>query len=91
MQYGGMGKMQMHEFSPYERILDTVRQLSPSEQLALVSDIVTGLRESVPDADELAEASLLAKSPTFQRLIENGLAQIAAGKARPIEALFSEL
>ena len=83
--------MQMQEFSPYERVLDTVRQLSPSEQLALVSDIVTGLRESVPDADELAEASLLAKSPAFQRLIEDGLAQISDGEVRPIEALFREL
>ena len=83
--------MQMQEFSPYERVLDTVRRLSPSEQLALVSDIVTGLRESVHDEDELAEASELAKSPTFQRLIEHGLAQISDGESRPMEALFSEL
>ena len=83
--------MQTQEFSPYERVLDSIRQLNPREQLALASDIVSGLREFVNEVDELAEAARLSKMATFQRLVEDGLAQIREGKVQPIEALFDEL
>lgn len=76
---------------PYQQILDNVRRLSPDEQLALVSDIVGGLRKSAHNADESLEANLLTNSATFQRLVENSLEYIAEGKARPIDALFDEL
>lgn len=86
----GTVKMQMQEASPYQQVLNNIRQLSPAEQLALVSDIVTDLRDSYA-GDELSEAAVLAESPTFYRLIENGLEQVKAGQARPIEGLLDEL
>jgi len=82
--------MQMQEASPYQQVLDNIRQLSPAEQLALVSDIVAELRESYAE-DKLSEATILAESPAFYRLIENGLEQVKAGQARPIEGLLDEL
>jgi hypothetical protein len=75
----------------YQEVLDGVRRLSLEEQLALVADIATVLREAVRSEDEIAETAYLAESPTFQRLVEQGLKQVREGKARRVEALLSEL
>lgn len=83
--------MSIQDQSSYDQALATVRRLSPSEQLALISEIVTGLRQDVYAADDLAEAEALASSPAFRRLVDRALAQIEDGQARPIEALMDEL
>jgi hypothetical protein len=75
----------------YQQVLDSVRHLSLEEQLALVADIATVLREAVRSEDEVAETAYLAESPTFQRLVEHGLRQVREGKAKKAEALLSEL
>jgi hypothetical protein len=75
----------------YEQVLDDVYRLSLEEQLALVVDIATVLRESVRSEDEVAETAYLAESPTFQRLVEHGLRQVREGKVQRVEALLSEL
>jgi hypothetical protein len=75
----------------YQQVLDNVRCLSLEEQLALVADIATVLREAVRSEDEVAEAAYLAESPTFQRLVEHGLRQVREGKVKRAEALLSEL
>ena len=75
----------------YQQVLDNIRRLSLEEQLALVADIVTVLREAVRSEDEVAEAAYLAESPTFQRLVEHGLRQVREGKVQKAEALLSEL
>ena len=75
----------------YQQVLDSVRHLSLEEQLALVADIATVLREAVRNEDEVAETAYLAESPTFQRLVEHGLRQIREGKVQRVEALLSEL
>lgn len=43
---GGTTKMQMQEASPYQQVLDNIRQLSRGEQLAQIGDIVANLRDS---------------------------------------------
>jgi hypothetical protein len=75
----------------YQQVLDNVRRLSLEEQLALVADIATVLREAVRSDDEVAEAAYLAESPAFQRLIEHSLRQVREGKVQRAEALLSEL
>jgi len=75
----------------YQQVLDSVRHLSLEEQLALVADIATVLREAVRSEDEVAETAYLAESPTFQRLVEQGLRQVRDGKVQKAEALLSEL
>lgn len=75
----------------YQQVLDSVRCLSLEEQLALVADIATVLREAVRSEDEVAETAYLAESPTFRRLVEHGLEQIQEGRVRRAEALLSEL
>jgi len=76
---------------PYKQVLDDVYRLSLEEQLALVADIATVLREAVRSEDDVAETAYLAESPTFQRLVEHGLRQVREGKAQGVEALLSEL
>jgi len=73
------------------QVLNNVRCLSLEEQLALVADIATVLREAVRSEDEVAEAAYLAESSTFQRLVEHGLRQVREGKVKKVEALLSEL
>ena len=75
----------------YQQVLDNVRRLSLEEQLALVADIATVLREAVRTEDEVAETAYLAESPIFRRLVEHGLRQVREGKAQRVEALLSEL
>ena len=83
--------MSIPQQSPFDHALATVRQLSPSEQLALIGEIVSGLRRDVAAADDLVEAETLAQSPTFRRLIDDALGQVENGQAKPIEALLDEL
>lgn len=75
----------------YQQVLASVRRLSLEEQLALVADIATVLQAAVHSEDEFREATYLAESPAFKRIVEHGLQQVDTGKARKIEALFSEL
>jgi len=75
----------------YQQTLDNVRRLSLEEQLALVADIATVLREAVRSEDEVTEAAYLAESSTFERLVEHGLRQAREGKAKKAETLLSEL
>jgi len=70
----------------YQEVLDGVRRLSLEEQLALVADIATVLREAVRTEDEVTETAYLAESPTFQRLVEQGLKQIETLQANPFAA-----
>ena len=74
----------------YQQVLDNVYHLSLEEQLALVADIATVLREAIRSEDEVAETAYLAESPTFRRLVEQGLKQVREGKVRRVEALRSE-
>ncbi len=82
--------MQIQKTSSYQQALESIRLLSPAEQLALISDIVAELRESYEE-EERIEAEILAESPTFHRLIEVGLRQVEAGQVRPVEDLLDEL
>ncbi len=75
----------------YQQVLNNVYRLSLEEQLALLADIATVLREAVRSEDEVAETTYLAESPTFRRLVEQGLKQVREGKVQRVEALLSEL
>ena len=50
----------------------------------------TQVQTPIP-TEEAKEAMLLAQSPTFRRLVENGLSEIKQGKSRPVEELLNEL
>ena len=69
----------------YQQVLDNVRRLSLEEQLALVADIATVLREAVRTEDEVAETAYLAESPIFRRLVEHGLRQVREGEAQRVQ------
>ena len=75
----------------YQQVPASARRLSLEEQLALVADIASVLREAVHSEDEFKEAAYLAESPAFKRIVDRGLKHVMEGKARRVEELLSEL
>lgn len=52
---------------------------------------VVFLESDIPESDEEQEAVLLAQSPTFRQIVEQGMNYVATGRTRPIQALLDEL
>lgn len=53
--------------------------------------VVVFLETDQTQSEQAREAALLAASPTFQRLVEHGMAYVAAGETRSMQALLDEL
>ena len=79
------------KLSTYQEVLQDLKRLTVEEQLSLITEIVSSLRNAVRSEDDLVEVEYLAKSPTFRRLAERGLDEVEQGLARPVESLLSEL
>ena len=77
--------------STYQEILQDLNRLTVEEQLSLITEIASSLRNTVRSEDDLVEVEYLAKSPTFRRLAERGLDEIEQGLARPVASLLREL
>ncbi len=61
----------------------------PADAQGMVAVVFLGTTQE-PAVDE-REATLLAASPTFRRLVESSLTYVAAKETRPIQALLDEL
>ncbi len=77
--------------STYQEILQDLNRLTVEEQLSLITEIVSNLRNTVRSEDDLVEVDYLAKSPAFRRLAESGLGEIGQGLAHPVASLLREL
>ena len=61
----------------------------PRDLRSLVAVVFLDVEQE--QVEEAREAMLLARSPTFRRLVERGLAEVKRGNTRPVRELLDEL
>jgi hypothetical protein len=61
----------------------------PRDLRSLVAVVFLDVEQE--QVEEAREAMLLARSPTFRRLVERGLAEVERGNTRPVGELLDEL